>query len=278
MATPGEVGGHWHWTLVLKARGVPFRVTGLGKSKKILVPPISKERAEREILLYEEEIRQGKSIASPIPDNPAAWLSLTVPLLLIALHLQLPEAIRKLGWLDARLFKQGQWWRAATALTLHGDTMHLMGNAAIGTVIIYKLCRSLGFGASLFLLVLCGAIANSANVFTSGPYHVSLGASTAIFAAVGVLASLAVQRRRDPAWRKLVIPIGAGAALLSMLGGPGGNTDYGAHLWGFFIGLLGGGVTAFIISRKGLPGLNTGFALGAVGALAVAAAWYMALA
>ena len=101
-------------------------------------------------------------------------------------------------------------------------------------------CRSMGPGLGSATVLLAGAAGNFANAFLQGPAHVSVGASTAVFAAVGVIVGLAVVRRsRIRSYRHRVwLPIAAGFALLAMLGTGQHQVDFGAHL----LGLLAGGL------------------------------------
>ena len=86
---------------------------------------------------------------------------------------------------------------------------------------------------------------------------VSIGASTAVFGALGALAVLPQLRRR--AW----VPLGAGMALLAFLG-TSGRSDLAGHLCGFAAGVaLGAGASR-------LPPLRSRAAQAAL-ALAVAA-------
>src|SRR5438034_425376 len=66
---------------------------------------------------------------------------------------------------------------------------------------------------------------------------VSIGASTAVFGALGALAAFPQHRRR--AW----VPLGAGLALLAFLG-TSKRADLAGHLCGFVAGLLLGAVAS----------------------------------
>ena len=74
---------------------------------------------------------------------------------------------------------------------------------------------------------------------------VSIGFSTALFAAVGALSGLMSLRSRALA----VPPLAAGAALLAMLGTEGENTDYMAHICGLACG-TGLGLLLGLILRR----------------------------
>ena len=174
---------------------------------------------------------------------------------------------------------EGQWWRLVTALTLHADWQHLLGNLLIGGVFISRLCRDLRSGPAWLLLLAAGALGNLANAWLQNPAHRAVGASTAIFGAVGILAAISMVRYRHNLRprRRWVLPVAAALGLLAMLGAGGENTDLGAHLFGFLFGLpLGFGVE-LLVEKRGRPGRawNAIFALAAV---AVATgAWWSAL-
>ena len=92
----------------------------------------------------------------------------------------------------------------------------------------------MGAGLGALIIVVSASLAN---LLRGPPLHkpnvVSVGASTATFAALGIVAGLQVARRlrlrtrRGYAW----VPLGAGLALFAMTGVSEG-TDYEAHLFG----------------------------------------------
>jgi membrane associated rhomboid family serine protease len=79
-----------------------------------------------------------------------------------------------------------------------------------------------------------------ATVNYPGPYS-SVGASTAIFAAVGLLTGRAVRvswRSSHPhRWRAMFTPFAAGLTVLALHGAGEQRVDVGAHLAGFVAGL-----------------------------------------
>ncbi|MEN8136728.1 MAG: rhomboid family intramembrane serine protease [Thermodesulfobacteriota bacterium] len=133
------------------------------------------------------------------------------------------------------ILEGGEWWRLITALTLHADPVHLLGNICIGGMVIHFLCQMFGSGRGWFMLILAGTVANLTNVLARGPGHISVGFSTAVFAAVGLLCGGQMNQLN---LRSVLLPLGAGVALLAMLGSSGQRTDLGAHLWGLVVGLL----------------------------------------
>lgn len=125
---------------------------------------------------------------------------------------------------------QGEWWRLITALTLHADQMHLVGNCLIGGVIVHLLCKAIGYGMGWLALLFAAMSGNFLNIILRDTLHSSVGFSTAVFAAVGILSGRQLNNRASTIIRQLILPLGAGVGLLAMLGSAGERTDLGAHL------------------------------------------------
>jgi membrane associated rhomboid family serine protease len=72
--------------------------------------------------------------------------------------------------------------------------------------------------------------------------HRSIGASTAVFAALGIVAGFVWRGKlmAQDRWPYRVGPIVGGLALLMYTGTGDANTDIGAHLMGFLCGFAGG--------------------------------------
>ncbi|MBI5556004.1 MAG: rhomboid family intramembrane serine protease [Deltaproteobacteria bacterium] len=128
----------------------------------------------------------------------------------------------------------GQWWRLVTGLTLHADPVHVLGNVIIGGIIIHFLCKILGSGLGWFLVLMSGIAGNGLNIFLRSGQHLSVGFSTAVFGAIGILTGLELKRQLKI--KGVLLPLGAGLSLLAMLGSGGERTDLGAH----FLGLIAG--------------------------------------
>jgi rhomboid protease GluP len=133
------------------------------------------------------------------------------------------------------IMRHGEWWRLVTALTLHADAVHLFGNVLIGGVVVHFLCKEIGSGIGWFSVLLAGTLGNLFNLLWRNTEHLSVGFSTAVFGAIGILCGLAVHRLTRPG--DFLLPLGAGASLLAFLGTSGKHTDLGAHLWGLVCGL-----------------------------------------
>lgn len=167
----------------------------------------------------------------------------------------------------------GEWWRAVTALTLHADSGHVLGNVLAGTLFAGTLFRRFGSGVGFALLVASGTLGNLANAFfRSAGGHSVVGASTAVFAAVGALAADALVRRRVPRGGRLA-PLGAGLGILAMLG-TSERADVWAHFFGLAAGLALGAPLAVLLPRS--PAAVWQLAAAAAAAGLVLGAWSLA--
>lgn len=115
------------------------------------------------------------------------------------------------------------------------------------------------------------------NAFLRSTEYVSLGASTAVFAAVGLLSGLGVVRRvqRGDRWRLALLPFAGGLGILAMVGSGGGRVDVFAHLFGLLVGTgLGLGV-ALVVAKP--PAAWIQVACGVAAVLTVLGCWRLAL-
>lgn len=182
-------------------------------------------------------------------------------------------------WFDAgsarasRMVALGEWWRAVTSLTLHADLGHVLGNVLAGALFGGSVGARFGAGAGAALLLAAGALGNVANALYYRAGHDSVGASTAVFAAIGVLAADALRARRLPRGGRLA-PLGAALGLFAMLG-TSERADFGAHLFGLAAGLALGLPAARAFPAPAGP--RTQLAGGALAAAAILAAWAIAV-
>jgi len=153
------------------------------------------------------------------------------------------------GWTDAgalnatAIFDRGEWWRALTALFLHADGAHLISNLIAGLFVFAGVVSSFGRARGWLLLAL-GAVAGNLAVAAAhypGPYR-SLGASTAVFAALGLLTGRAVRiassANHPHRWRLFFVPAASGLIVLALFGAGAPPVDVLAHATGFVSGLV----------------------------------------
>lgn len=275
------------WALVLEARFIESRVEPGGGGWQVLVPASRLEDACRELRLYVEENRNWPPFLPPVrPMAKNTLPTLCVLLLLATFHnltnLDLNFLGRPADWMEVgsahgSAILRGEWWRAITALTLHADALHLMSNLAIGGVFIVYLCRDLGSGPAWTLLLACGACGNLANAYLQLPSHNSVGSSTAVFGAVGILGAISMMRYRHHLRRRWPLPVAAALALLVLLGTEGERTDLGAHLLGFGFGLFFGMLAELLVGYLGQPKRLVNSLLALASASVLIGAWWLAL-
>ena len=140
------------------------------------------------------------------------------------------------------VLEDGQWWRLVTAITLHADVGHLAGNILGILIFAYLCCRYMGNGLAWGLILVAAALSNLSNdVHHAGQTYRSLGASTAVFAALGLLTGFpigAYLRTKEPVLnRDWLIPFFGGCILFAWMGGGEFPTDVGGHVLSFVYGL-----------------------------------------
>ncbi len=156
------------------------------------------------------------------------------------------EIWMSIGQMNSDAFLGGQFWRATTALTLHADAQHLLSNLAFGCVFGMMAGRILGGGIAWLSIVSAGTLGNGLNAVMRSETHLSIGASTAVFAALGVLVAHALHPRFVSSEKlfKRWSPLIAGVLLLAFVGVGGERTDVGAHVTGFVSGMVIGWLAA----------------------------------
>lgn len=216
------------------------------------------------------------------------WSFVVYAVLLVALFVaQQFFPLQGAGCADAGLMvERAEWWRAVTALTLHGDVVHLVSNLVAGIGFAVLLARFFGAGASWFLILITGALGNALNAWVHYPEaHLSIGASTAVFAALGLITGVGLwtalmqpaERWTMPRW---LLPAFGGLTLLGLLGvggeGLDGRIDVAAHISGFLCGGLFG---FFCAARQAafVRAARYGHWIGLAAITLVGLAWWLAL-
>lgn len=276
------------WALVLDSRYIPCCIESDGEGWQLLVPTEHLESARSELSIYEGKNRLWPP-SLPLPrkiiQNTLSSVSILILLAifhnLTLLGISIPGRgiidFNYIGAANAGNILEGEWWRLVTALTLHADLAHLLSNLMIGGVFIILLCRELGSGLTWSLLLGTGILGNLLNACLQSPTHRSIGASTAVFGAVGLMAAITAVRYRHHLYRRWFIPVASGLALLAILGTEGKNTDLGAHLFGFAFGLLSGLLTEYITGKLGRPGKLLNIMLASASAGVILLSWWWAL-
>jgi len=231
--------------LVLSASGVSYRVKRGRKGWEIWVEESEYDTALAGIKQYFQENQD-----SSLPEDTdgqgfqktytGIWFSVVLCAWYIT-YLSGPGRklfIHTYGAASDAILK-GELYRIVTALMLHADAVHLMGNMVGIAIFGTAVCGIMGRGLGWFMILLTGIFGNFINAVFLKTGHLSIGASTAIFGAIGILAGHQfLERFRQPGQRmKAWLPLAGGIALLGFLGS-GAHTDLTAHLFGFLSGLV----------------------------------------
>jgi rhomboid protease GluP len=270
------------WSLVLTARDVPHEIIHSIYGYRIAVPPDYENRAAIEIEKYEHENQAWPLIFEATSWYPNAQSTFWTMLILTAVFsISFSEnwkgRLIAIGSGDVdSVLHDGQWWRLVTALTLHTDPPHLLGNMIMGGLLMVWLCSLLGIGLGWGITLLSGILGNLINALVHGEAHSSIGSSTAIFGALGVIIAFQTLSARRFSLRDRAVPLGAGFALLGFLGAHGELTDLGAHFFGFLSGLILGLLAVQLLKTSGLPSLKTDHIIGMITCFVPILAWLIA--
>ena len=246
--------------LVLASAGITYRVSGQPDNWTVSVLPGDSEKALAEIESYFRENRE-------TPDEEDDWsriphkihTGIGVALGLLAGHIfmvqhgGIPLFAEKYG-ASASSILNGEIYRTVTALMIHADSVHLAGNMASLALFFTVVCSVQGFGVGAFCVLASGALGNYLTALLYRSAHLSIGASTAVFGAVGILiahqtfSSFRVAKQRFRAW----LPLGGGLCLLGLFS-EGEHTDILAHLFGLGSGMVFGCIFECVLKKSPGP-------------------------
>lgn len=234
--------------LILASQSIESRLdTEKDGNCNILVPEQSFSKASAHIRQYAKE---NQTILKKITHLPATTFfsptALVAGLILILIHYICiskgihRQAVFQFG-VSSYFLSQGESYRAITALFLHSDTAHLLGNIGGILALVGPLIRLTGYGSGLFLILCAGTTGNLISDGLGHDARISIGASTAIMASAGLLAARQMvlgTTYRFSLFSKLkgIAPFAAAATLMAMFS-HGENTDVSAHFFGFLSGV-----------------------------------------
>lgn len=231
--------------LVLLSSKIVHDIRQEASGWEIWVPASLYETAETLLDTYQAENKDpqpAKDVREDIYHRTWAGVAGAAVLLIwqvIIFYGQDISRVHRLYGSSARYVVDGEWYRCATALMLHVDALHLVGNLVGMTLFATAVCSVSGWGIGWLLILAAGIGGNLINAFVYGSGHNAIGASTAVFGALGLLSAYQfLKKLRHPHNRfQILLPIGAGLALLAFLGSSA-HTDIMAHLFGFICGII----------------------------------------
>lgn len=271
--------------LVLTSLDIPHEVILDEHRCMLVVPDELAERAKFELWQYEQENRRQPTRqveTEPVYQNAIPGVVVYVIVICLVAWLAGENALGRdwlhAGRIDGSLIRAGEWWRNFTALTLHGDLRHLLGNIVFGGLFGILAGRVAGSGVAWLGIVIAAGLGNVLNTILLDSSHRSIGASTAVFAALGLVSGFVWRGKlmRQDRWPTRLGPIVGGIALLAYTGTGDENTDIGAHLLGFVCGFTAGILLIRVIDY--LRGTRAQVTAGLAAVAILVVSWAIALA
>ncbi|MBM3856254.1 MAG: rhomboid family intramembrane serine protease [Verrucomicrobia bacterium] len=237
--------------LVVLAMGLPYWLIPSEGGFRLLVEPCALPAVGVQLRCFEREavgwpprpLLETQAMRRTELVTPMLWcLSVLATFWLQAVRPEWTDA----GALEAQaIFGRGEWWRPITALFLHADSAHVTANTLGGLFVFSAVLTTLGRARGWVLLTLASIAGNVAVAALRypGPDR-SVGASTAVFAGLGLLTGRAIGVVRcaehPHRWRAMFGALGAGLTVLALYGAGGMRVDVAAHVAGFGAGLVAG--------------------------------------
>jgi membrane associated rhomboid family serine protease len=268
--------------LVLASLQIPHDIIEDASSCALIVPAALSAQAMEQIWLYDEENPPRKppskvvvNYQDPVP-GVIGYVIVICAFAWFAGTSSFGQDWLGAGRIDGVLVRNGEWWRTVTALTLHSGLHHIVGNIVFGALFGLFAGRLLGSGIAWLAIVLAAAAGNAFNTLLLESAHRSIGASTAVFAALGIVAGFVWRGKlmSQERWPYRIGPIVGGFALLMYTGTGDANTDIGAHLMGFLCGFAGG--VLLILLRDRVARRRWQMSSAAVALLIIAGSWIAA--
>lgn len=261
-----DLGTASEWSLVLYARGITHRLVVTPTRIAIVVEAGRLNEALGEINAYQEENRtwgqweHGHSRALREVEGTVLACVLLFSFFSLLLSGKLHHTLVSIGANQGDKVLEGhQFWRPITALTLHQDPSHLLSNMVIGGVFVVLLVQFTGAPLAWVITFAAGVSGNVLSLLIRGDSAAgSIGASTSVFGALGgitgVLLVMSIMVRGH--FKRPIIYLGTGLALLSFLGVGDRFTDRTAHLMGFLAGAAMGALIGGIGPERARKGLE----------------------
>lgn len=234
--------------LILDSRHVPYHSISKADECLIMIPRNSADRGRKEIQAYlkENENWPPVELKRDYGFFKPSVLHLLVIGILVLFHSSLSNKSFLRHWIERGRFDADQilgleWPRVVTALTLHLDDPHLLSNAFALMIFLSGVNYFAGPGISALLVLLSGGLGNYLNALFYQTDHLAVGASTAVFGAVGLMGVLSAKNRvsLQSLRNHFLVPVIAALGIFALLG-TNPSTDVFAHLFGLISGIAVG--------------------------------------
>lgn len=267
--------------LVLIAVGLETRIQRSFLGWRLYTPATQSQTARRHLRLYKLE-NQEKTIPDTNPfEIEKGTLGVIGYLAVIWCFFvadgALGSYLTRAGALYAVSIQDGAWWSAVTALTLHDGIGHIVSNSVFGGLMALIAGRYFGSGFAWLLILLAATIANVVNGYLRPDDFAAIGASTANFASLGLVAGY-VGRHRQIGFTSVKVylaPMVGAFAILVFIGFGGARVDTLGHALGLFVG-IGVGLLIARMNMRWLGRTGQYLAISIV-VLVLLASWALAL-
>jgi len=244
--------------LLFSARKIPYYRFSFGDSYCLEIPLKYKKFA---ILEIEKFYRENEDWPQIRPKGSSSFFKassthLFILLALVLFHGKVHRSVASKVWFERGIFSaekilDGEYPRIITSLSLHLDDAHLLSNifglALFGSGVNYFL----GSGISILAILSAAALGNYGNALFYQVHHQAAGASTAVFAALGLTAALRIKDYVNTPYngKKHFIPLIAALGIFALMG-TSLQSDVMAHFLGFISGILIGALCLPLLQKK----------------------------
>ncbi|MGC8765448.1 MAG: rhomboid family intramembrane serine protease [Brevinematia bacterium] len=246
-------------SLLLYAMNIPFEVKNDNGNRLIIISESRRKEALYQIYCYRKENSTDVRGVEPEVETMDYLSYYSIILVFFCFYIfQMIEinffgevSIIKLGALSVKGFRNGEWYRVITALTLHSDFLHILSNAFFGGIFAYFVLKKAGSGIGWLLILISGISGNLLSVFLQDESYVSIGSSTACFGALGILTAEKIVNINKASLilkNSIFLPFASSLAFLGLFG-----TSAGSDITGHFSGYISGLAIGFIynlLSKK----------------------------
>ena len=272
------------WLAVLGASGIDYGLLKQEGRWRIQVSLENRKRAMDQLHEYERECRYWppKIDFRDRIEEEINGPSLYAGICLLLFFLFTGPYNSKIVWFQqgqgsSEKILSGELWRVVTALTLHSDFAHVTGNVICCIFLCGGVCQYIGSGTGWLLILLGGAGANIISSLLHRSTYQYVGASTGVFAAIGILAalqSIRLYRNFENNSFRLFLPLISLFAILSVLG-TGPKADILGHFMGAISGLFLGFLFSFLTSYRAQTRFQLGGLLLVI--ITILSSWVFAL-